>query len=116
MIHIDRIDRNGYEQLATVQEGYIPDPDNSIVVLAKDKNEIVGRTMLIRPWHIEGTWLKEGKRRGVVGHLMLNKLEQEAKSAGISQLFSYAMQPEIEGYLERMGYKKQPVTVWTKDI
>lgn len=117
MIHIDRIAPEGYPQLATVEEGYIPDPESSIVILAKDENEIIGRTMLIRPWHVEGTWLKEGRRRGIVGSMMFKRMEVEAKSEGITKLMSYAMTPEVEDYLIRLGYvKNEAVTVWTKDI
>jgi len=116
VLDIRRLEPSEYDELAKVEEGYKPDPDHSLVVVAKELGEIVARTMLIRPWHIEGTWVHERLRGGTTGYRLLRQLECEAKKAGLARLFSYAAEASIENYLERLGFQKSPLTVWTKDI
>jgi hypothetical protein len=115
-LDLRRLDPSEYGELAKIEEGYVPDPDHSIVVVAKECGEIVARTMLIRPWHIEGTWVHERFRGGTTGYRLLRQLECEAKKIGLPRLFSYAAEASIENYLERLGYTKAPLTVWMKDI
>jgi N-acetylglutamate synthase-like GNAT family acetyltransferase len=111
---IKRLAPAEYEQLRNVEEGYVPDPAHSIVIMALNEKEIIGRVLLIRPFHIEGTWIDPRFRRGTVGIRMFRLLEEEAKQAGLVKIFSYAQSSEVEGYLERMKYEKIPVSVWTK--
>jgi N-acetylglutamate synthase-like GNAT family acetyltransferase len=116
MIEVKRLESSEYEQLKSIQEGFCPDPKNSIVVVAKSDGQIVGRIFLIRPFHVEGTWIDEPFRRTSLGYRLFIHMERIAKDDGLTKLFSYALNAEIEGYLERLGYKKEAVTVWTKDI
>lgn len=116
MIEVKRLASDEYEILSTVQEGYCPDPDNSIAVIARNEGKILGRVLLIRPFHIEGTWIDEEYRKSSVGYRMFMHIEREARTMGHTRIFSYAPNEEIEGYLERLGYKKLPVTVWAKDL
>ncbi|HUD64659.1 MAG TPA: GNAT family N-acetyltransferase [Candidatus Sulfotelmatobacter sp.] len=116
VLEIRRLNSSEYDELLKIEEGYRPEPEHSVVVVAKQDGAIVARTMLIRPFHIEGTWIDERFRKGTLGLRLMMRLEKEAKDAGLTKLFSYAADADIESYLERLGYTKQPVTVWTKDI
>lgn len=113
---IQRLPASEYGALEKVAEGYRPDPDHSIVIVAKQDGEIVGRTMLIRPFHIEGTWLDGRVRHGTTGLRMFRFLEAEAKKYGIGRLFAYAEDPKVEDYMGRLGYTRAPLSVWMKDI
>lgn len=116
LVLIERLAPEEYDDLLAVEEGYRPDPEHSIVIVAREDGKIVGRTMLIRPFHIEGTWVAEHKRKGLIGIRMLAKLEREAAKQGIKTVYAYALEPKIEEYLMRMGYKQSRLTVWEKPI
>ena len=86
------------------------------MVVGKVGKEIVARTMLIRPFHVEGTWIAESFRHGTTGFRLLRKLEEEARKAGLTKMLAYAGEKRIEDYLERIGYKKSVLTVWEKEL
>lgn len=113
---IERLSPESYSELEKVEEGYRPDPENSIVIVARNGTEIIGRTMMIRPFHVEGTWIHPQFRHGTTGIRMMRKLEEEAKKAGLTWMIAYAADPKIENYIERLGYSKSPLTVWVKEI
>ena len=48
--------------------------------------------------------------------MSVGKMEQEAKTYGITTLFAYGVNEYMDRQIERLGYKKQPFTVWTKEI
>jgi hypothetical protein len=116
VLKVKRLAPDEYEKLRNVEEGYVPDPAHSIVIVAELDEKIVGRAMLIRPFHVEGTWLDHSIRKGTVGIRMFRLLEEEVKKIGMTKIFSYSQSDEVSGYLERMGYKKQDVTIWVKDV
>lgn len=116
VVQIVRLLPSQYDELLNVQDGYRPEPSQSIVVVVKDNQKIVGRTMLIRPWHIEGTWIDEAFRNGTAGPRMIQKLEEQARIEGISKLFSYSNTPEISNYLQRLGFSVLPVSILEKNI
>lgn len=116
MTTVERLTPENYGQLLTVEEGWSPDPANSIVVVAREGNRIVGRTMLVRPFHVEGTWVDEDFRYGMTGIRLLKELEKQAKTEGLTKILAYAMEKTIEGYLQRMGYRKSILTVWEKAL
>lgn len=116
MSTIERLTAEQYDVLKGIEEGYRPDPESSVALIAKSGDEIVGRMLLIAPAHIEGTWVKEGFRNGTVGIRMMRRMETEAVNINISRLFAYAEDIKVEEYLARLGFKRLPVTVWVKDL
>jgi predicted N-acetyltransferase YhbS len=113
---IHRLRPEEYPQLKSIHEGFCPDASTSITLVAKQGEEIVGRVFLLAPAHVEGPWVREELRGGIIGHQLMVSAEREAKSRGISKLFAYAADDKLAGYLARMGYQKEPFTVWTKGI
>lgn len=104
-----------YGLLSSVEEGYVPDPDLSLALIVEEEGRIVGRMMLIPMYHIEGTWIEKSHRGGSILSRMMKQMEDLAKAKGLTKLLSYAT-PEVETYIKRLGYKKQELTVWAKDI
>jgi GNAT superfamily N-acetyltransferase len=113
---IHRLRPEEYPQLKAIHEGFCPDPATSVTLVAKQKEEIVGRVFLLAPAHVEGPWVREDLRGGLIGHRLMESAEREAKSRGISKVFAYAADDTLANYLDRMGYQKQPFTVWAKEI
>jgi N-acetylglutamate synthase-like GNAT family acetyltransferase len=113
---IRRLAASEFPVLATIHEGYVPDPSISVALVFKQEGEIVGRVFLLAPTHVEGPWVREDLRGGLIGHRLMESAEQEAKSRGITKLFAYAADDKLANYLDRMGYQKQPFTVWAKEI
>lgn len=116
MIKMRKLDESEYPRLAHVAEGYIPPADRSIVMIAENDGEITGRIILVSPTHIEGPWIRDDKRCGVIGMRLIEAAEREAKKIGIRTLFAYAVSSEIEDYLGRLGFGKKDLTVWSKEI
>lgn len=114
VVEILRLKPSEYDQLLAVEEGFRPDPEHSIVVVAKHAEKIVGRSMLIRPWHIEGTWVEESFRKGTIGLRIVQRLEFEAEKQGIQKILSFAQDHQIEDYLFRLDYRPVQVSVWEK--
>ena len=116
MIEIARLDKSEFPVLKTIGEGFLPDPKISIALIAKDGNDIIGRIFLLAPTHIEGIWIKSGHRNRFLGKRLMDAAQSEAKRCGLTRLFAYGAYPETEEYLSRLGFKKEPLTVWAKDI
>jgi len=113
---IERLPEDQYDSLLEIEEGYCPDPNSSIVVVAKDDGEIVGRMFLLSLAHIEGTWINKQHRNGTIAFRMIKLMEQEAKKIGINTLFAYSKSDDVSGYMERLGYKKTDMVVFEKEI
>lgn len=105
-----------FVKLETVSDGIVPDPEITIALVAEKDSGIVARMFLMAPAHIEGTWIHEDARHGTLGKRLMDRMEIEAKKSGISKLFAYIAEPAIEDYVDRLGFVKQPVTVWMKEI
>lgn len=105
-----------YSRLYQVHEGFMPDPRNSVAIVAEDGPYITGRIFLLSPAHIEGPWVREDLRGSTACARLMKQAEESAKIRGIKTLFAYAVNDEIEGYLKRLGYVKAPMTVWQKDL
>jgi len=116
VLTVRRLMPDEYGLLEKVAEGFCPDPNESIAIIAQSGAVIVGRMLLLCPFHIEGTWIEESYRHRTVAVRLIAMMEREARKIGLSKIFSYAPNAEIEGYLSRLGYKKQPLTVWTKEL
>lgn len=86
------------------------------MLIAKQGSEIVGRVFLMQPTHVEGPWVREDLRGGLVGARLMKEIVEEAKKCGISKVFAYATDEQLEDYLMRLGYTREPWSVWTKEV
>lgn len=107
---------NEYQILAQAPDGVIPDPDWSIAIAEIEDDKLIGRLFMMIVPHIEGPWIEPGYRKGRMLRDMEETLIEEMTSRGLKKLFAFAPDEEIESYLERSGYVKQPYTVWAKEI
>ena len=117
MIDIRRLHASEFDLLRGVDDGYTPDPDRSIAMVAQAGSRIVGRIFLVAPSHAEGIWIESDYRGGSLGKRIVEALELEARSEGISKMFAYATQPEMEHYIaRRCGYARLPWVVFQKEL
>ena len=116
MLDIERLKPEEFPLLQTFADGYTPDPNKSIVVVARNDKGIVGRIFLLAPAHVEGVFIQKAWRNGPLLKRMVDAVELEAKAEGIRDLIAYADGPEMEDYINRLGYMKLPVSVWSKQL
>jgi GNAT superfamily N-acetyltransferase len=107
LMELRTLEASEYPVLCQVDDGFTPDPNHSIAIIAKDGEEIVGRIFLLSPVHLEGPWIREDRRGMTLAARLVAKAEQEAKACGVTKLFAYAANAEMVGYL---------VTVWAKEL
>ena len=95
-----------------------PWPDGTLVLYAVEQGEIIGRQAYLLLPHLEGAWTREDKRGGSLGYRLIRKMEDKVAESGYPVVFAYALdsQPDVSDYLSRMGYEKQPVTLWMKQV
>lgn len=94
-------------------------PEGSIVLGAfASDGSMVGRIAIIDLPHIEGTWVADKFRRGTLAFRLIRGIEDIMRRIGRSHVFAFAYdtQPEVSSYLERVGYKRMPLTVWVKEL
>jgi N-acetylglutamate synthase-like GNAT family acetyltransferase len=115
-VQIHKLEAAEYSILETVEDGFVPDPLRSVALIATHEDKVVGRMLLVAPWHIEGTWIRDGYRGGTVLVRMIKDMESQAKRMGLKKLFSYADREDVAGYLKRLGYTKSDLTVYEKEI
>lgn len=108
---IRRLKSEEYPLLKNVADGFVPDPENSIAIVAEDDGEIVGRMLLVALPHIEGTWIDPRRRKGSLLAKMFRQMESEAP---VPRLFAFTPTGTISGYIERLGYSKLDVEVHEK--
>lgn len=113
---IEELPTEDFGALQYVAEGTVPDAKKSIVIVAKDGNEIVGRIMLLNLAHIEGTWVAPQHRGGTIGWRMIRMIEKAAQRIGITKLFAYTDTDQNGEYVERLGYRKTNFVVWVKEL
>jgi N-acetylglutamate synthase-like GNAT family acetyltransferase len=116
MITIERLPAEEFDSLLAIEEGYTPNPANSIAVVAKKDGEIVGRMMLIAVAHVEAAWVHEDLRNGTILERMVKEIEKQAEQVGISTVFAYSETTEMDGYIARLGYEKSPLRVFRKEL
>lgn len=114
---IEQLSDEQFGQLAYIADGFVPCAKQGVALVSRDGNgEIDGRIFLLFPAHLEGPWIKPERRNTLLCSQLVEAAEETAKNAGLTRLFAYAISPEIEGYLKRLGYEQMPMTVWMKDI
>ena len=116
MIKLMRLHSSEFDLLKDFEDGFCPDPDRSIAVVARNASRIIGRIFLLAPAHVEGVFVEQAWRGGPVMKQLVDAIELEARAEGITKLFAYAKDEEMAGYIERLGYMKLPMTVFSKGI
>lgn len=116
MIETKRLQPEEYSGLAAVAEGHVPSPDASIAVVATDEGRVVGRMFVVFVAHLEGTWVESESRGGAVVRRLFDRIQGEAKSAGLGRVMAYSTSGEHDAYLHRLGFERMPWTVWGKDL
>lgn len=116
MIEIQRLHPSEFDLLETFGDGFKPDPDRSVVVVVRNEVGIIGRSCIVAPAHIEGTFIEKAWRKGSILKQLMQAVELEAKAEGILQLLAYSGDEKVASYLERLGYKKMDLTVWEKRL
>lgn len=91
-------------------------PQEFTIIAAFDSKGLAGRTMIVPLPHIEGTWVREDLRKGRLGYTLLKEVEKSIAMADRTYAWAFADTNEREGYLERLGYEKQELTVWYKKL
>lgn len=114
MIEIQRLHPSEFDLLEKLGDGFKPDPGRSVVVVARNETGLHARSCILAPAHIEGTFIEPAWRKGTILQQLIQAVELEAKSEGITQLLAYADNEKVAEYLERLGYKKMNLTVWEK--
>lgn len=117
MIDIRRLHASEFDLLKGIDDGFTPDPEKSIAMVASNGSRLVSRVFMVAPSHAEGIFIDEAYRGGPLFKQMMNALEIEARSEGISKLFAYSVRPEIAHYLEKKcDYLTLPWTVLAKEL
>jgi len=112
-----------YIRLRDINEGFVPKPEASVVVIAEDEEgEICGRLMLLPILHLDGIWMREDMRNNVKGGRTAVRIEQEMmrilKEGKIREVQVDVYRDDLESYLSRMGYYKMDkiISVFRKEI
>ena len=117
MIDIRRLHASEFDLLRSVDDGFTPDPERSIAMVAQNGSRIVGRIFLVAPSHAEGIWIERDYRGSSLGKQIVEALELEARSEGITKMFAYATRLEMEHYISRCcGYERLPWVVLQKEL
>src|SRR5215469_8661055 len=109
---IERLPEERFDDLKKVHDGFVPDPKNSVVLVAMEGGHYIGRVFLMAPAHVEGPWVREDRRSNGLGTSLMHAVEDTAKALGIRELFAYGADDYLESQLRRLGYQKQRLTVW----
>jgi N-acetylglutamate synthase-like GNAT family acetyltransferase len=117
MIDIRRLHASEFDLLKEVDDGFTPDPDKSIAMVAQNGSRIIARIFLVAPSHAEGIWIDSDYRGSKLGEQIVAALEIEARAEGITKMFAYAVKPEMEHYISRRcGYTRLPWVVLQKEL
>lgn len=116
MITVQRLPAEEYDELLSVEEGFRPDPEKSVTVVAKENGVIIGRLMLINLVHVEAVWINERFRSGSLLERMTRELEKQARELGVKTMLVYSETHEMDSYIERLGYERSPLRVFRKEL
>ena len=116
MIEVTRLNPSEWDLLKEGGEGFVPDPDHSIAVVARNDTTIIGRSFLIPLVHVEGTFVEAPWRNGAVLKQLMDGLEVEARAEGLKKLFAYSKTNLVDSYLERLKYKREAMKLYGKEL
>lgn len=108
---------NGDEARAIDPEG-VAWPSDTVALFATEGAEIMARSAIIQLPVIEGSMVHPDLRGTSLAYRMLREIETILKAMGKTHAIAMAAndQPEVSGYLERVGYEKMPVTMYSKKL
>jgi hypothetical protein len=116
-VQIRVLQPNEYDLLKQAPDEFIPDPYRSVAVAAFDGDKLVGKTLMVIIPHIEGPWIHPDYRGGLIARRGHDLLAEAAKEKwNITKLFAFGATTDIEHYLFRLGYKRELLSVWSKEI
>src|SRR5690348_9316554 len=94
-------------------------PDDSLVVVAKNGDDkIRGRSAIIQLPHIEGTWVEDSMRGSTLAFRLVSQVEKILKDAGKKYAWAFIQenQPDVMQYMIRIGYKENPLALFSKEL
>lgn len=92
-------------------------PADTVGVLAiEDEKVVVGQTSILNLPIIEGTIVVESKRGTSLLYRLIKRVEELYLELGKTYSWAMAATPEVEDYLERLGYSKVQVTLYCKNL
>lgn len=103
-------------ELNTIDPDGISWPFDTFAWVALEDGKLVGRSAILNLPVIEGTMVVPEKRSSTLARRLIEKVEQLYKSLGKTHSWAMAANAEIGDYLERIGYEKVPVTLYSKKL
>lgn len=93
-------------------------PWDTFAVVAVEDGKVVGQSAILNLPCIEGTTVVEEKRGGSLAFRLIQKVEELYKSLDKPSAVAMVSEttPEVATYMERIGYKRVPVTVYVKEL
>lgn len=116
MIEVERLHPSEFDLLHSIDDGFQPDPEKSIVVVARNESRIIGRIALVAPTHVEAIFVERAWRNSPVFKRLVDAVEMEARAEGIKTLLAYAVNDQMADYISRLGYTKMPLQVYGKEL
>lgn len=113
-MEIKILEPSEYSLLKDTPDGQLFTPENSVVPAAIEDGKIVIRLPLMNLIHLEGSW--SDRRRGETFKKVEELLYEHAKKLGLSHIHTYAPTLAHEDILQRAGWERLPVSVWTKEL
>lgn len=79
---------------------------------------VVARIGALDLAHFEGLWVREDHRRGTTGPRLMKIAEDMVRRLGRKAILTFVLDsdPALQGYAERLGYAKLPVSVYIKEL
>lgn len=105
-------------ELAAIDPDGIPWPFDTFAWCAFEDGKLVGRSAIMNLPVVEGTWVEPTKRNGTLAARLLWKIEDLYRSLGKTHAMAMVRedQPEIQYYMERFGYKREPLVFYSKEL
>jgi hypothetical protein len=117
MIVVERLNPSEWDLLKSVDDGFTPNVDHSIAVVARNESQIIGRLFAVAPIHVEGVFVEPRYRGGTLFKDMMSAMELELKAEKVNKVFAYSVRPEIGHYIEqRCGYSPLAWKIYSKEL
>ena|ERR1044071_5470184 len=96
----------------------LPFPSDARVLYIFEDNQIIGRLALLNVLHIEGAWIREDKRNGLILSKLFDHIEVELKNEERTSALSFAREndEDVINYMKRIGYEQLPFKVFLKPL
>lgn len=106
------------EQASQIDPTGITWPADTVVLCAVEGDQVVARSAILNLPVVEGSWVSPEKRGTSLAFRMLREVETIYRATDKTHSMAMAAddQPEVGEYLERVGYERMPVTMYTKKL